>query len=110
MARSRRVGFAALGVGRCLFDLDARVLGQSPRRLGKGEPFDLHHEVEDVSLLFAAEAIEKAPLGVDAEARRLLAMKRAQAQIASPLARELHRFGHDRHDLDAVANRLDGLR
>jgi hypothetical protein len=106
----RRIRLAAFGVGGRFFDLDAGVIGQSSRRFGKREPFHLHEEIEGGALLFAAEAVEKALLRIDAEARRFLAMKGAEAEKAPPLARKLHRFGNDAHDLDALAYSGDRLR
>src|SRR5262249_55322958 len=103
-------GFAAFGVGGRLFDLDARVIGEASGGFGEGEAFRLHDEVEDVALLLATEAVEKALLGVHAEARGLLLVEGAEPHQAPALTLQLHAFGDDRSDLQTVANRGDRFR
>src|SRR5204862_6497855 len=75
----------------------AGARGELCDRLGGVEPVGLHQPAEGVALLAAAEADERAALGVDVEGWRRLGVRRAQA--APGLARAL--------ELDLGADQLD---
>src|SRR5438132_5265801 len=71
-------------------------------RLGKREALRELEELEDVSTLAAAEAVEEALVAVHMKRRRLLAMKRTESFVA--LAGELERRDL-RHEVDNVGCR-----
>src|SRR4051812_44451926 len=60
-------------------ELDAGVARQLLDGLAEGLPFRLHDETDRVPARAAAEAVEHALVGVDVEARRLLAVEGTEA-------------------------------
>jgi hypothetical protein len=59
----------------------------------------LLQEGDGIAALAAAEALEDAQVGTDVEARRLLVVEGAEAEVARAFALERHEFAH--HLLDA---------
>ncbi len=104
-----RLGFATLRIGGGLLDLDASEARESLGGFGKRQPLELHQEVEDAALLFAAEAVEKAAFGIDMKARGRLLVKRTQAYEAPPLSREFDRFREHRDDVRPLPDGSEGL-
>ena len=81
-------------------ELDPRPLGQRLQGRLEVQPLGLHHELEDVAALAAAEAVVELLDRVDAERRRPLVVERAQPRVA-PLA-GLAQLGPRVHQLDEV--------
>ena len=84
LSRSRR--FGGLRVLRLALELHAGAVGERLQRGAEVEPLGLHHELEDVAALAAAEAVVELLDRVDAERRRALVVERAQPGVA-PLRR-----------------------
>jgi hypothetical protein len=98
-----RLAVAPLGRPRVLrlgLELDPRPLGERLERGLEVEPLGLHHELEDVAALAAAEAVVELLDRVDAERRRPLVVERAQPRVA-PLA-GLAQLGARADELDEV--------
>src|SRR5262245_47652586 len=74
-------------------------LGQRTDRLGEGKPVLTHEEPEDVAADATAEAVEDAPLGIDHERGRLLAVERAQALPVRARLTEVHEPSDEVHDV-----------
>ncbi len=72
----------------------ARILSAS----GKVEAVAAHDEAEDVAALAAAEAVPALAAGRDDEARRLLAVERAEALVGGPRLLERDRLPDDVED------------
>ena len=82
---------AAHGVGiDLLLHRHAALSGELAHGLAERHALLLHHEREGVPLLAAAEAVVVALLGVDDEARRLLAVEGAAGLVVGPAAAQLH--------------------
>ncbi len=90
----------AAGVLPCrpLVDLDACTRRQEAERLRKGEPVAAHDEAEDVPSLAAAEAVPALAARRDDEARRLLAVERAEALVGRARLLQLDRLPDDVED------------
>jgi hypothetical protein len=88
-------------------ELDARPLGERLQRRLEVQPLGLHHELEDVAALAAAEAVVELLDRVDAERRRPLVVERAQPGVA-PLAglAQLRPRVHQLDEVDRVAHAL----
>ena len=83
---------------RPLVDLDAGAPGQDLQRLREADAVALHHEREDVAVLATAEAVPGVAARRDDEARRLLAVERAQALEGRAGLAELNGFAHHVRD------------
>src|SRR5262249_40105695 len=106
---------ALLAVGACvapaLRDGDAEAPGQRLDRLREREAVVEHHELEDVAVGAAAEAVEAAELGPDVERRRLFLVEGAEAlpRRAELLERDV--VGHDVDDVGGTPDLVDeGIR
>src|ERR1041384_8269331 len=73
----------ALRLGAGLDDLDASSLGEFANSLREFEALDALHELDGIARFMAAEAIVEAALRVDMEARRLLLVEGAHADVAA---------------------------
>ena len=84
--------------------------GEALDRLGEGEVVDLHHEVDGVAALLAAEAVEEPLARADLEGGGLLVVEGAQAlEVAAARVAQLEVLGDDGVDRDRVPNRLHVL-
>src|SRR5438067_61955 len=99
-------GGPALLLGVLGLELDSGVARQLLDRLAERLPLDLHDELDRVAARAAAEAMEHALVGIDAEAGRLLAVERAQPLEVSPRLLELDTTADDLRDVHAVAELL----
>jgi hypothetical protein len=73
-------------------------------RFGEREPFDLHHELEDIPAPVAAEAVVETFVGIDRERRRLLVVEGAQAFVFAPPLPETDVLAHHLHQIGGVAD------
>src|SRR5699024_643964 len=79
-------------------------------RLGEAQVVDLHHEVDDVTALTAAEAVIKAELRANVEGGRALVVERAQALHRADSRRaQCHVCAHDLLDPGAFPDGGDVL-
>ena len=76
-----RAQAAGAVVPRVLRHLHTDALGEEMDRVGVGEVFDLHDEVDRAAALFAAEAVVHLLIGPDVERGRPLAVERAAAPV-----------------------------
>ena len=59
--------------------IDARLPCKFNQSVGEGDPFEKHHEPDDIPTCVAAETVEDLPGGVDHEGRGFFLVKGAQA-------------------------------
>src|SRR5690625_570438 len=104
-------GIAALPVSRCRRShFDTCTLAKVPQRLRERDALRTHHEVVNVTLGLAAEAVEEALVAVDVEGRGLLVVNRAQALQLAPSGRlESHLLADHLGDVKAGPYLLLGL-
>ena len=86
---------------------DAGTLRQLAHGVHERQPLVLHQEADRVAMRAAAEAVIRLPARADREARRLLAVERAQALVHGARALELDMAADDLHDVDAGQQLLD---
>ena len=82
------------------------VRGELFDRLAEAASLELHDELDRVARDPAAEAVEHLLVGHDVEARRLLAVERAQPFPVVPALLERDAPLHDLHDIRAIAELL----
>src|SRR5690606_14262364 len=80
---------------------------QAPHGLDERQALDVLDEFEDVPGHAAAKAVIDAALFVDVEARCLLFVERAEADVAAPPTLQLHGLADQGRDPRALANALD---
>src|SRR5262245_425730 len=100
--------FAAL-FGRTLFRAgkrDAAFLGNDPHGFGKWAFLHLHHKLEDVAALAAAETMVNLPGRMHVEGRRLFRVKRAKAAEILPGFFQLDVFAYDADDIRLLLDLL----
>ena len=68
-----------------LWHFHARPLGEELHRLGEGQVFHLHNEVDDPAALMAAEAVINLLARIDGERGRLFIVERTQAKLIAAL-------------------------
>src|SRR4029079_3133441 len=89
-----------------VLELDAEAVGQPLDRADEVDVLQLLDECDRVAALAAAEALEGAAVGRDAEARRLLLVERTQPRVAAAGLPE-PRVALDQRD--EIGRALDGL-
>ena len=82
--RKQTAALAALLIVRLLRQLHPGALGQEFHRLGEGEVFDLHDEIDDAPALAAAEAVIDLLVRRDGEGGRFFAVEGAEAEQVGP--------------------------
>jgi hypothetical protein len=100
---------STLGLGARFGDFDAGAVGKFPHRVAELEALDALHEFDRVARLVTAEAIVEAALGVDVEARRLLFVKRAHANVASAALLQPDGLADQLYDPNLPPDAVEGL-
>ena len=92
----RRARVLVLGL-----ELDPEAVGQRLQRRLEVQPLGLHHEVERVAGLLAAEAVVVLLVGPDVERAGALVVERAEPEVAvDPGAAQLGARGDEREHVD----------
>ena len=81
--------------------------GQSFDGIGKGKVFFFHNELEDIAMSMAAETIEKAFVGSDAEGGGLFIMERAAGPKVPALPFQRHVIGDDADNVIGLSDLFD---
>jgi hypothetical protein len=91
-------------------DLHTSVLGQITHRLDESKTEMFHQEADGVAVHAAAEAVVRLPCRIDAETRRLFAVKRTQTHVIRARFPQRHMSPHHFDDVDSVQQILDERR
>ena len=101
----RRVGVALIARA-VIGQHDACAVGQDAHSLGKLDVVALHHEVEAVAALAAAEALPETPVRHHMKRRGLLMMEGAAAPHVMAALTQGHRFADKLHEVGRLAHLL----
>ncbi len=98
-----------LGIRRAFLNFDADFAAQFVQHLFEFEAVAFHHEREDIAAGVArAEALPRIRLRPDDERRRArVSVERAHADVGAAALAQLHRFGHDVHNIQPVFDVVD---
>jgi len=99
----------ALGLRAGLDDLNAGAFAQGTHGLAELQPLDALHELDRVARLMAAEAIVEAALRVDMEARRLLFVEGAHADVAATALLQPDGLPDQLYDPNLPPHAVEGL-
>ena len=99
----------AIGLRTRLLNFDAGARGKFPYRFDEFEPLDALQELDRVPSLVTTKTIVEPALGVDVKARRLLFVKRANADVAATTLLKLHGLTDELHDADLSPDTVEGL-
>ena len=88
---------------------DSHPIGQHLQGFAEFDPFDLHHEAEDVAADVADPALERLALGVDLEAGARVVVPRAEADVVAALAAQLDVAPDKIDDIDRLLDPFLGV-